>query len=183
MKQDYNEVTSNTHTVSEIKKFVKKMHSYPEVARHINLAKHLMTFMSKPSFCGLLDMEQTIVETESFDMCSDYIEEMMLKREPLINVLRLLILLSITNSGLPEKNFDYLRNELLITYGFGHRVTLKNLKKAGLFKVQEKKGYWPTVKRALQLVVEDTDTANPNDIDYVFSGYAPPSIHLVQHAI
>ncbi|KAL6179372.1 hypothetical protein ACLB2K_050887 [Fragaria x ananassa] len=138
---------------------------------------------NEPSFCGLLDMEQTIVETESFDMCSDYIEEMMLKREPLVNVLHLLILLSITNSGLPEKNFDYLRNELRITYGFGHRVTLKNMKKAGLFKVQEKKGYWPTVKRALQLVVEDTDTANPNDIDYVFSGYAPPSIHLVQHAI
>ncbi|KAL6176831.1 hypothetical protein ACLB2K_053463 [Fragaria x ananassa] len=147
MKQDYNEVTSNTHTVSEIKKFVKKMHSYPEVARHINLAKHLMTFMSKPSFRGLLDMEQTIVETESFDMCSDYIEEMMLKREPLIN---------------------------------SH---IEKSEEGWIFKVQEKKSYWPTVKRALQLVVEDTNTANPNDIDYVFSGYATLSIRLVQHAI
>lgn len=41
--------------------------------------------------------------------CFEYIEEMIHKQEPLINVLRLLILFSITNSGLPKKNFDYLR--------------------------------------------------------------------------
>ncbi|XP_061988301.1 vacuolar protein-sorting-associated protein 33 homolog [Rosa rugosa] len=183
MKQDYNEVTSNTQTLSEIKNFVKKMHSLPEVTRHINLAKHLMTFTSKPLFRGLLDMEQTIVETESFDICLDYIEEMMHKQEPLVSVLRLLILFSITNSGLPKENFDYMRNELLQSYGFEHMATLKNLEKAGLFKKQETKGNWPRVKRALQLVIEHSDTANPNDIDYVFSGYAPLSIRLVQHAI
>ncbi|KAM5575463.1 hypothetical protein ABKV19_014427 [Rosa sericea] len=164
MKQDYNEVTSNTQTLSEIKNFVKKMHSLPEVTRHINLAKHLMTFTSKPSCRGLLDMEQTI-------------------QEPLVSVLRLLILFSITNSGLPKENFDYMRNELLRSYGFEHMATLKNLEKAGLFKKQETKGNWLRVKRALQLVIEHSDTANPNDIDYVFSGYAPLSIRLVQHAI
>ncbi|PRQ21275.1 putative sec1-like protein [Rosa chinensis] len=128
MKQDYNEVTSNTQTLSEIKNLFKKMHSLPEVTRHINLAKHLMTFTSKISFRGLLDVEQTIVETESFDICLDYIEEMMHKQEPLASA-------------------------------------------------------WLRVKRALQLVIEHSDTANPNDIDYVFSGYAPLSIRLVQHAI
>ncbi|KAI3886744.1 hypothetical protein MKX03_006887, partial [Papaver bracteatum] len=43
---------------------------------------------------------------------------------------------------------------------------------------------WLTIKRALNLVVEDSnDTANPNDIAYVFSGYAPLSVRLVQHAV
>lgn len=105
------------------------------------------------------------------------------KQEPLINVLRLLILFSITNSGLPKKNFDYLRRELLHSYGFEHIATLNNLEKSGLLKKQETKSNWITIKRALRLVVEDTDTANPNDISYVFSGYAPLSIRLVQHAI
>lgn len=31
------------------------------------------------------------------------------KQEPLVSVLRLLILFSVTNAGLPKKNFDYLR--------------------------------------------------------------------------
>ncbi|XP_027104943.1 vacuolar protein-sorting-associated protein 33 homolog [Coffea arabica] len=183
MKQDYTEMTTTNQTVSELKDFVKKLNSLPEITRHINLAQHLSTFTSKPSFLGRLDMEHTIVEAESYDICFEYIEEMIHKQEPLVNVLRLLILFSITNSGLPKRNFDYLRRELLHSYGFEHMATLNNLEKAGLFRKQETKGNWITIKRALQLVVEDTDTANPNDISYVFSGYAPLSIRLVQHAI
>ncbi|KAI4382714.1 hypothetical protein MLD38_008641 [Melastoma candidum] len=183
MKQDYTEMTTTNQTVSELKDFVKKLNSLPEMTRHINLAQHLSTFTSKPAFLGKLDMEHTIIESQSYDICFEYIEEMIHKQEPLVNVLRLLILFSITNAGLPKKHFDYLRRELLHSYGFEHMVTLSNLEKAGLFKKQESKSNWLTVKRALQLVVEDTDTANPNDIAYVFSGYAPLSIRLVQNAI
>ncbi|MED6122788.1 Vacuolar protein-sorting-associated protein 33 [Stylosanthes scabra] len=183
MKQDYTEMTTTSQSVSELKDFVKKLNSLPEITRHINLAQHLTTFTSKPSFLGQLDMEHTIVESQSYDICFDYIEELIQKQEPLAMVLRLLILFSITNSGLPKKHFDYLRRELLHSYGFEHMATLNNLEKAGLFKKQESRSNWVTIKRALQLVVEDTDTANPNDISYVFSGYAPLSIRLIQHAI
>ncbi|KAA8534431.1 hypothetical protein F0562_031948 [Nyssa sinensis] len=183
MKQDYTEMQTTSQTVSELKDFVKKLNSLPEMTRHINLAQHLSTLTSKPSFLGRLDMEHTIVEAQSYDICFDYIEEMIHKQEPLVNVLRLLILFSITNSGLPKKNFDYLRRELLHSYGFEHMATLNNLEKAGLLRKQESKSNWLTIKRALQLVVDDTDTANPNDIAYVFSGYAPLSIRLVQHAV
>lgn len=86
------------------------------------------------------------------------------KQEPLFIILRLLILFSITNSGLPKKHFDYLRwvwiafdrtllsdftylpllnsacnlfrRELLHSYGFEHMATLNNLEKAGLFRKQ-----------------------------------------------
>ncbi|KAL1325689.1 hypothetical protein HN51_035759 [Arachis hypogaea] len=183
MKQDYTEMTTTSQSVSELKDFVKKLNSLPEITRHINLAQHLTTFTSKPSFLGQLDMEHTIVESQSYDICFDYIEELIHKQEPLTTVLRLLILFSVTNSGLPKKHFDYLRRELLHSYGFEHITTLNNLEKAGLFKKQESRSNWLTIKRALQLVVEDTDTANPNDISYVFSGYAPFSIRLIQHAI
>ncbi|KAL5800318.1 hypothetical protein ACOSQ4_033202 [Xanthoceras sorbifolium] len=183
MKQDYAEMSTTSQTVSELKDFVKKLNSLPEMTRHINLAQHLSTFTSKPSFLGQLDMEHTIIEAQSYDICFEYIEEMIHKQEPLNKVLRLLILFSVTNSGLPKKNFDYLRRELLHSYGFEHMATLNNLEKAGLLRKQEAKSNWLTIKRALQLVVEDTDTANPNDISYVFSGYAPLSIRLVQNAV
>ncbi|KAL6552872.1 Vacuolar protein-sorting-associated protein 33 [Orobanche hederae] len=104
------------------------------------------------------------------------------KQEPLVNVLRVIILFSITNSGLPKKTFDYLRRELLHSYGFEHIATLNNLEKAGLFRKQDSRSNWMTIKRALQLLVEDTNTINPNDISYVFYGYAPLSVRLVQHA-
>ncbi|RYR20855.1 hypothetical protein Ahy_B03g066091 isoform D [Arachis hypogaea] len=173
MKQDYTEMTTTSQSVFELKDFVKKLNSLPEITRHINLAQHLTTFTSKPSFLGQLDMEHTIVESQSYDICFDYIEELIHKQEPLTTVLRLLILFFVTNYG----------RELLHSYGFEHITTLNNLEKAGLFKKQESRSNQLTIKRALQLVVEDTDIANPNDISYVFSGYAPLSIRLIQHAI
>ncbi|CAN6438668.1 unnamed protein product [Victoria cruziana] len=182
MKQDYTEVTTTSQTVAELKDFVKKLNSLPEMTRHINLAEHLSTFTSKPSFLGKLDMEHTIIEGQGYDICFEYIEEMIHKQEALFGVLRLLVLFSITNLGLPKKHFDYFRREILHSYGFEHMATLNNLERAGLLKKQEAKSNWLTVKRALQLV-GDTDTANPDDISYVFSGYAPLSIRLVQHAV
>ncbi|KAJ4834633.1 Vacuolar protein-sorting-associated protein 33 [Turnera subulata] len=167
MKQDYTEISTNNQSVSELKDFVKKLNSLPEMNRHINLAQHLTTFTSESSFLAQLDMEHTIIESQSFELCLDHIEELIHRQEPLTGVLRLLILL----------------RELLHSYGFEHMGTLNNLEKAGLLRKQESKSNWLTVKRALQLVVEDTDTANPNDIAYVFSGYAPLSIRLVQHAV
>ncbi|KAG7012914.1 Vacuolar protein-sorting-associated protein 33-like protein [Cucurbita argyrosperma subsp. argyrosperma] len=183
MKEDYAEMSTTAQSVSELKDFVKKLNSLPEMTRHINLAQHLSTFTSKPSFLGQLDMEHTIIEAESYDICFEYIEELIHKQEPLVKVLRLLILLSVTNSGLPKKQFDYLRREILHSYGFEHMGTLNNIEKAGLIKKQESRSNWLTIKRALQLVVDDTNTVNPTDIAYVFSGYAPLSIRLVQQAV
>ncbi|GER51258.1 vacuolar protein sorting [Striga asiatica] len=142
MKQDYTEISTTTQTVSDLKDFVKKLNSLPEMTRHINLAQHLSTLTSKPSFPARLDMEQTLLEAQSYEM-----------------------------------------RELLHSYGFEHIATLDNLEKAGLFRKQDSKSNWLTIKRALQLLVEDTDTANPKDISYVFSGYAPLSVRLVQQAI
>nr|VDC62626.1 unnamed protein product [Brassica rapa] len=172
MKEDYTEINS-TQTVSELKDFVKKLNSLPEMTRHIHLAQHLTTFTSKQSFLSQLDMEQTLVEAESYDICFEYIEELIHKQEPLTKVLRLLVLFSITNSG----------TELLHSYGFEHVNVLNNLEKAGLLKKQEFKSNWQTVKRTMKLIVEDTDTSRPVDIAYVYSGYAPLSIRLVQQAI
>ncbi|KAF3574270.1 hypothetical protein F2Q69_00061853 [Brassica cretica] len=87
MKEDYTEINSvrlfcrslalsslvfavevMTQTVSELKDFVKKLNSLPEMTRHIHLAQHLTTFTSKQSFLSQLDMEQTLVEAESYDI-------------------------------------------------------------------------------------------------------------------
>ncbi|KAL0317336.1 UNVERIFIED_CONTAM: Vacuolar protein-sorting-associated protein 33 [Sesamum angustifolium] len=159
MKQDYTEISTTSQTVSELKDFVKKLNSLPEMTRHINLAQHLSTFTSKPSFLGRLDMEQTLVEAQSYDMnfpvCGILNEDKLLDRDDKKKLLHLSL---IQRQYLPCSS-------------------------VGTVNCQDSRSNWLTIKRALQLVVEDTDTANPNDISYVFSGYAPLSIRLVQQAI
>jgi hypothetical protein len=60
--------------------------------------------------------------------CFGYIEELIHKQEPLITVLRLLVLFSITNAGLPKKHFDYFRQVCMLCWSFilflFHFVTL-----------------------------------------------------------
>lgn len=48
-----------------------------------------------------------------------------------VDVLRLLVLLSAVGGGLPRKQLDGLRQELLHTYGHQHLLTLNVLEKAG----------------------------------------------------
>ncbi|KAJ4759817.1 Vacuolar protein-sorting-associated protein [Rhynchospora pubera] len=182
IKEEYAGVKTTTE-ISELKDFVKKLNSLPEISRHVNLAQHLQSFTSKPSFHARLDIEQTILELQDFDSCFEYIEEMIHKQESIVSVLRLLVLFSLTYAGLPKKHFDYLRREILHSYGFEHMQLLYNLEKASLFKRQETRTNWLSLTKGLQLINEETDTANPNDISYIFSGYAPLSIRLVQHAI
>ncbi|XP_024521213.1 vacuolar protein-sorting-associated protein 33 homolog [Selaginella moellendorffii] len=183
MKQDYTDVKTTNQEFSDLKKFVKKMHALPEMTRHIDISQYLTTFTRKRSFMSRLIMEQTLVEGQEYDICYEYIEEMINKQEPLISVLRLLVILSVTNNGLQKKHFDYFRRELLQSYGWENLFFINDLERAGLLRKQESKSNWLTLKRGLRLVVSDTDDSNPKDISYAFSGYAPLSIRLVQHAL
>ncbi|XP_044443153.1 vacuolar protein-sorting-associated protein 33 homolog isoform X2 [Triticum aestivum] len=184
IQQDYAQVKStNTQSVSELKDFVKRLHSLPEITRHVNLAHHLQSFAGKPLFHARVEIEQKILEAKDYDTCYKYIEEIIQKQEPIETVLRLLVLFSLTNAGLPRKNFDYLRREILHSYGFEHMPLLYNLEKAGLVKRRESRSNWAVIRRALQLIVDIKDPDSPDDMSYVFAGYAPLSIRLVEHAM
>ena len=65
------------------------------------------------------------------------------------------------------------------TYGFEHFLLLSNLEKAGLLYVQNGRSSYITVRKTLQLTVDDVSEHNPTDMAYVHSGYAPLSCRLV----
>lgn len=81
------------------------------------------------------------------------------------------------------KQLEFFKREILQTYGFEYIFTLNNFEKLGLIKKQEGKQGFPILRKNLRLIVEDLDESNPNDVAYVYSGYAPLSIRLVQQAV
>ncbi|CAI5522763.1 unnamed protein product [Closterium sp. Naga37s-1] len=170
-------------TVSELKDFVKKLNVLPELTRHTNLAGHISQVTNRPAFGALISTEQTILEARSIDSACEYIEDAMSQGHPMSTVLRLLSLVSLTNGGIPKARFDHLRREFLQAYGFLHVFSLDNFERAGLIKRQEGRSTWAAVKRSLRLIVDDDDDANPRDIAFTFSGYAPLSVRLLQQAI
>ncbi|CAI7750381.1 unnamed protein product [Closterium sp. NIES-54] len=170
-------------TVSELKDFVKKLNVLPELTRHTNLAGHISQVTNRPAFGALISTEQAILEARSIDSACEYIEDAMAQGHPMSTVLRLLALVSLTNGGIPKARFDHLRREFLQAYGFLHVFSLDNFERAGLIKRQEGRSTWAAVKRSLRLIVDDDDDANPRDIAFTFSGYAPLSVRLLQQAI
>lgn len=98
-------------------------------------------------------------------------------------MLRLLTLLNLTNGGLKPKQLEFFKREILQTYGFEYIFTLNNFEKLGLLKRQEGKQAFPLLRKNLRLIVEDLEEATPNDVAYVYSGYAPLSIRLIQQAV
>ncbi len=70
------------------------------------------------------------------------------------------------------------------TYGVDHILTLQNLARLSLFKPSDPaiKNPYSQICRNLKVIVDDVDEQKPNDISYVYSGYAPISVRIVQSA-
>jgi len=147
-----------------------------------NIAERISETTRSPAFLRRLEAEQGMVACGPQQAGLEFVEECIFRGEPLLRVLRLACLCSVVNGGIKQSALRQLKRELLHTYGFELLFTLANLERAGLLRKQDG-GNWSKVVKALNLVVEDVDEANPQDIAYVFSGYAPLSVRLVQQAV
>ena len=94
-----------------------------------------------------------------------------------------------------QRELDDFRRQILLAFGFQHLITLTNLEKMGILVPREShRGYlnpiagaagqtatdWNAIRKSLSLWVDEVEEQDPNDIAYVFSGYAPLSVRLVQ---
>lgn len=64
-------------------------------------------------------------------VCASKVQELICEGALLHNVLRLMVLVTLTAGGIPKKYYDPLRREVLHTYGHENIVTLSWLQEAG----------------------------------------------------
>ncbi|XP_072028942.1 vacuolar protein sorting-associated protein 33A-like [Amphiura filiformis] len=170
-------------TVRDIKQFVSKLPhiqaAKQSLATHTSIAELVKERTDKETFMDSLQTQQEFMNGLDTEKPNGYLEDCIARKDPLIKVLRLMCMQSVTNNGLKQKVYDYYRREILQTYGFEHVLTLNNLEKLGLLKPQSSKTY-STIRKTLQLCVGDVNEQNPKDISYVFSGYAPLTVRLAQ---
>ena len=100
-------------------------------------------------------------------------------------VLRLLCLLSSVSGGLKARDFDQLRQSFIMAYGPQYLITFDKLSKANLFNKRSanattSSSSYNQIRKAFNLVVDEINERAPDDIAYVYSGYAPLSVRLTQ---
>ena len=110
------------------------------------------------------------------------LEAQMTKKQDRLKILRYMCLLSTTQGGLKKPEFETLKRNYVLNYGYGELVTLMNLQDAGLFKQEEKGWNWSGIKDAFGLVNPDfpEQKERPRSIDFVLNGFAPISVRLIE---
>ncbi len=148
-------------------------------------------------FSRLLEVQQNLAAGADPSSQHDAIEELISRDTPLTEVLRLLCLESCIAGGIKPRDLEVFKRMILQGYGYQHVLTLDALEKLQLLLSRNSptasmipmsgsgassgtKTNYTYVRKALRLIVDEVNEHDPNDIAYVYSGYAPLSIRLVQ---
>ncbi|KAM4593917.1 vacuolar protein sorting-associated protein 33B isoform 1-T3 [Odontesthes bonariensis] len=121
--------------VSEELKGLKQEHRL--LSLHIGASESIMKKKTKQDFQELLKTEHSLLEGFEIRECISFIEEHINRQVSMIESLRLLCLLSITENGLLPKDYRSLKAQYLQSYGVDHLLTFSNLRQLGLLVEQQ----------------------------------------------
>lgn len=195
----------HTAKTSELRDFVNKLPGYQteqqNLKTHIALTEEMMKHTQSEIFRRSLEVQQNLADGTDPSTQNETIEELIARDMPLTTVLRLLCLGSCISGGLRPKDLNDFKRLILHAYGYQHLLTLDSLEKIGLLQsrasantllnpigvgssvAEGSKTNYNYLRKVLRLIVDEVDEQNPNDISYVYSGYAPLSVRLVQSII
>ncbi|PIA17538.1 Sec1-like protein, partial [Coemansia reversa NRRL 1564] len=171
-------------TVQEIRSFVGRLGGLQAehhlLKAHVTLAEAILQRTRSDDFATLLDIEQTLVGGS--DLSREqlaYVDRLFALADPLAHVLRVLCLYSLWRGpAFKQKTYDAWYDEIVAAFGHRHTITLSNLCRVGLLTPPSAaKSSPPATARPLNLLTGEDDA---DDVSYVYSGYAPISVRLLQ---
>ncbi|KAL9629083.1 MAG: hypothetical protein Q9164_007028, partial [Protoblastenia rupestris] len=189
-------------STSELRDFVNKLPGYQaeqqSLKTHIALTEELLKHTQSDIFRRCLEAQQNFADGTDPSSQHETIEELIARDIPLPTILRLICLESCISGGLRQRDLDNFKRLILQAYGYQHLLTLSALENIGLLQTrasvnvllnplgvgagpaENSKTNYNYLRKVLRLIVDEVNEQNPNDISYVYSGYAPLSVRLVQ---
>lgn len=156
--------------VSQELKGLKQEHRM--LSLHIGACEAMMKKKTKVDFQDILKMQHSLLEGFDIRETISFIEEYINRQSPATESLRLLCLLSLTESGLIPKDYRSLKNQYLQSYGPQHLLTFWNLKKLGLLVEQQQGETLTAVESKMGKLVTDKAVGKLTD---AFSSLAKKS--------
>jgi hypothetical protein len=198
--QNTYESRNQAKTTAELREFVSKLPGYQaehaSLKLHTNLAEEVIRRTRGEFFTRCLEVQQNIAAGADPTTQHDNIEELIARDVPLPMALRLLCVYSVFNNGIRPRDLENFKRDVLHAYGEQHLLTLNRLEKMGLLTARVGGGLvgaamgpvgkvtnYTSVRKNLHLIFDEVNESEPDDIAYVFSGYAPLSVRLVQAVI
>jgi len=171
--------------VAALKGFVSDLREkFSRMPLHTSLLEKLGGIMQSPGFTARQKIEADILDD---DLDMNMVYDRIYKGDDVLSVLRLMCLYCAVNEGIPKKEYDILRKDVINTYGFEHIATIQALQMARLLyrKEERRKSFFSKAKSSMGLLVADgnpADCETPHDLHYAYAGYAPLSSRMMQKA-
>lgn len=193
------ETRHTAKTTNELREFVNKLPTYQlehqSLRIHTNLAEEIMRLTRSETFRKILEVQQNNAAGADPTYQHESIEELIARDVPLKTVLRLLCLESCMSGGLRPKDLENFKRQIVQAYGHQHLLTFWALEKMDLLQPRSSattmllpttgaqagtKTNYSYLRKNLRLVIEEVSEQDPDDVSYVYSGFAPLSVRLVQ---
>jgi len=176
--------------VGQMREFVGKLSGlqaeHQALRLHTGLTEQIMSTTGTDEFNKALEIQQNLVAGLDLSQQETAIRHLIDQEASFQLVLRLLCLYSLVTGGLKPKVLEEFKREILQTYGYEYLPLLVSLADLNILTragTSSTKSAFAQVRKPLRLIVDDVDESNPEDAAYVYSGYAPVSVRLVQHAL
>ncbi|KAF9486502.1 Sec1-like protein [Pholiota conissans] len=199
LDEDY-KTNLQTKTVAQLRDFVGKLGGlqteHQALRLHTGLSELIVPLTRTEIFNKSLEIQQNLLASYEVTAQLNAIEDLIAQGAEMQIVLRLLCLASLTAGGVKAKNLDSLKREILQAYGYDYLPLLLSLAAPSLgvllpnplppstpSTVAGLKYPYAQLRKSLRLLIDDNPESLDeieNDISFVYSGYAPISIRLVQ---
>ncbi|EGC32721.1 hypothetical protein DICPUDRAFT_37919 [Dictyostelium purpureum] len=188
---DKKQLTGN-ESITAIRDLMKRVNASKQeefcLQVHVGIAEKIHEITSSTYFQNRLDCEQKLLLGSDVFLAEKYIQDCINIKDPILKILRLLALYSITNNGLPLNDYETIKSKIVTNYGMDILFPLNQLEKIGLIQIRKQQDSKPllnfeSLKEELNLIVDDIDETNPSDFSYVYSGYAPILIRIIQYSL
>ncbi|KAJ7729250.1 Sec1-like protein [Mycena maculata] len=187
-------------TVAQLRDFVGKLGGlqtdHQSLRLHTGLSELLVPLTRTDQFNKTLEIQQNLLASYEIPSQLSAIEDLIAQGSDMQTVVRLLCLASITSGGVKLKALENLKREILQAYGYNYLPLLLSLAAPPLGillpnplpassppALLTAKYPFVALRKSLRLLIEDSPEALDeveNDISFVYSGYAPISVRLVQ---
>ena len=155
---------------------------YESVNNNTNLADYILKKQQVPIQQLYSNFQFKMLMGMFPDKLHDFIDDELSKKSDKYSILKILCLECILYGGIRYKFYEQFEKDFLTTYGYKNLILWKNLEKAGFIKTQDNDLFFSAVCNDLNLLYPDIDVINPNDSSYVFGGYCPIIIRLIEKA-
>ena len=171
------DVQQNLVYLSQAKKESNIIH------QHINLASYIKNTQITPIYKFFLTIEQRLLQCEELDFLEKVFQDEIYRNPDILTIIKILCIDNLTVGNIKNKAYDELKRDILTVYGNQEIFLLKNLEKLKILKKKPDTKFYEFIKEKLNLINLDVKVRNPDDTAYVFSGFCPISIRLIERLL